>query len=276
MRRAAQLAPTTLYLLVFFGVPLAILLGLSVFRAEGFDIIPAFTTENYAAVFTDPLYREVTVNTVIVGLVTAALTLLIAWPLAYIATFVFPRHRETLFFLILLSLFGGYLVRVYAWRTILGEEGIINQTLLAIGLIDAPLKFLLNSRFAVVLTLANFLVPLAVLPIFSSMQNLRPELLEAGHDLGAGRWRVLRTVTLPLTLPGLRTGFAFAFVLSAGDYVTPAMVGGTSGLMTGNVVASQFTLAMNWPFGAALAFVLVGVIVAVYAIVAATMRLAVR
>jgi len=276
MRRVGLLAPTALYLLIFFGIPLLILLAMSFFRAEVFEIIPAFDFSNYASALGDPLYREVMVNTVLVGLVTAALTLAMAWPLCYIATFVFPRHREALFFLILLSLFGGYLVRIYAWRTILGDEGIINQTLVTLGLIDEPLDFLLNSRFAVVLTLANFLVPLAVLPIFSSMQNLRADLLEAAHDLGAGRWRVHWTVTLPLTLPGLRTGFAFAFVLAAGDYVTPALVGGTSGLMTGNVVATQFTLAMNWPFGAALAFVLMAVILVVYVFVAALMRLALR
>jgi spermidine/putrescine transport system permease protein len=216
------------------------------------------------------------INTVAVGLVTAAITLLMAWPLSYIATFVFPRHREALFFLVLLSLFGGYLVRIYAWRTILGNEGIVNQTLIAVGFVDKPLTFLLNSRFAVILTLANFLVPLAVLPIFSSMQNLRPELLEAARDLGAGRWRIHRTVTLPLTLPGLMTGFAFAFVLAAGDYVTPSLVGGTSGLMLGNVIASQFTLAANWPFGAALAFVLMAVILLVYGVVTMIMRLALR
>jgi spermidine/putrescine transport system permease protein len=276
MRRLGLLSPTSLYLVVFFGVPLLILLAMSVFRTEDFDVIPAFDLSNYALSIGDPLYREVLINTVAVGLVTAAITLLMAWPLSYIATFVFPRHREALFFLVLLSLFGGYLVRIYAWRTILGNEGIVNQTLIAVGFVDKPLTFLLNSRFAVILTLANFLVPLAVLPIFSSMQNLRPELLEAARDLGAGRWRIHRTVTLPLTLPGLMTGFAFAFVLAAGDYVTPSLVGGTSGLMLGNVIASQFTLAANWPFGAALAFVLMAVILLVYGVVTMIMRLALR
>jgi spermidine/putrescine transport system permease protein len=276
MRRIGLLAPTSLYLVIFFGVPLLILLAMSVFRTDGFEVTPAFDLTNYTLALGDPLYRDVLANTVIVGLITAVITLLMAWPLCYIATFVFPRHRETLFFLVLLSLFGGYLVRIYAWRTILGNEGIVNQTLIALGLIDQPLTFLLNSRFAVIVTLANFLVPLAVLPIFSSMQNVRPELLEAARDLGAGRWRMHRTVTLPLTLPGVMTGFAFAFVLAAGDYVTPSLVGGTSGLMIGNVVASQFTLAMNWPFGAALAFVLMAVVVLVYMSVTTIMRLALR
>ena len=276
MRRVGLLAPTSLYLVAFFGIPLLILLAMSVFRTEGFDVVPAFDLSNYAESVGDPLYRGVLFNTIAVGLVTAVITLLMAWPLAYIATFVFTRHREALFFLVLLSLFGGYLVRIYAWRTILGNEGIVNKTLVGLGLVDEPLTFLLNSRFAVTLTLANFLVPLAVLPIFSSMQNLKPDLLEASRDLGAGRWRMHRTVTLPLTLPGLMTGFAFAFVLAAGDYVTPSLVGGTSGLMLGNLVTSQFTLAANWPFGAALAFVLMAVILLVYGIVTLVMRVVFR
>ena len=162
------------------------------------------------------------------------------------------------------SIFGGYLVRIYAWRAIMGDEGLINSLLLSIGLIHKPLRFLIFSQFAVVVALVNFLLPFGVLPLFSAMQNIPRETIEAATNLGAGPWAVFRTILLPLTSTGVRIAFAFAFVLASGDYVTPELLGGTNGLLIGNAISDQFTIEFNWPLGCALAIAMLLIALAVY------------
>jgi spermidine/putrescine transport system permease protein len=179
--------------------------------------------------------------------------------------------------LVLISMFSGYLVRIYAWRTILGKEGLLNAALLQLGLVREPLTFLIFSQWAVVITLVGILIPLAVLPIYSSMSNVSREHLEGARDLGSKGWHLHRTILIPMVLPGLSTAFAIAFILAVGDFVVPAMVGGTQGLMIGNVVADQFKgIGSNWPLGAALAFLILVLVVAVYLAVTRLIRLATR
>jgi spermidine/putrescine transport system permease protein len=254
---SAQLAPGTAFYLVFLVAPLGLLLAYSFFRAGFFETEPAFTLESYRSVFGDSLYRDVFLNTVWVAAVVAVIVVVLAYPFAYFATFVFPMRRELLLFFVLVSLFAGYLVRIYAWRTILGREGVINSALTSLGVIDEPLSFLLYSRFAVILTFVSILMPFAILPLYASMQNVPRELLEAARDLGAGAIARFRTVILPLTRTGARTAFAFAFLLSAGDFVTPTLLGGAKGLMVGNVIADQFGASSNLPLGAALGVVVI-------------------
>ena len=254
---ARQLAPGAAFYLAFLVAPLALLLAYSFFRAGFFETEPAFTLESYRSVFGDSLYRDVVVNTVWVAVLVAAVVVALAYPFAYFATFVFPLRRELLLFVVLVSLFAGYLVRIYAWRTILGREGVINSALTSLGVIDEPLTFLLYSRFAVIVTFVSILLPFAILPLYAAMQNVPRELLESARDLGAGRVARFRTVILPLTRTGARTAFAFAFLLSAGDYVTPTLLGGAKGLMVGNVVADQFGASSNLPLGAALGVVVI-------------------
>jgi spermidine/putrescine transport system permease protein len=187
--------------------------------------------------------------------------------------FVLQRRGTLILQLVLLSLFSGYLVRIYAWRTILGKQGLLNTTLQYLGLIDEPLDFLIYSQFAVIVTLCGLLLPLAVLPIYSAMLNVSDDVLEAARDLGAGFRHRMRTVLLPMVMPGVTTAFAFAFLLSAGDFVTPSLVGGMQSTMIGNIIADQFRgIGANWPLGAALAFVTIGAMVAVCATVVALLR----
>jgi spermidine/putrescine transport system permease protein len=274
----AQLGPAAAFYAVFFLVPLGLLVVYSfyVVDQEKLQIRPAFTFDNFRAAGTAGLYLELIVRTIVLGLVVAVVVVALAYLAAYVATFTFPRYRELLLFLILASIFGGYLVRIYAWRTILGEHGLVNSLLISSGLIGKPLEFLIFSRFAVLVTLVNFLLPFGVLPLYGAMQNVPRDSLEAARDLGAGPVSVFRTVLLPLTSTGLKVAFAFAFVLSAGDYVTPALVGGTSGLMIGNVIADQFGVAFNWPLGAALAIVTLLVTLAVFWLLAALLKVASR
>jgi spermidine/putrescine transport system permease protein len=275
---AAQLAPAAVFYATFFLVPLGVLATYSFFvvNQSKLEIEPAFTFSNYRAAVTAGLYRELLWHTLLLGLVVAVVVVALAYTFAYIATFTFPRQRELLLFLMLASIFGGYLVRIYAWRTILGENGLINSLLESAGIIDSPLRFLIFSRFAVVVTLVNFLLPFGVIPLYGAMQNVPRDALEAARDLGGGPIDVFRTVLLPLTATGLKIAFAFAFVLASGDYLTPALVGGTHGLMIGNAIADSFGIAFNWPLGAALAFATLASTLIVYAAIGAVLRFAAR
>jgi spermidine/putrescine transport system permease protein len=252
------LAPVSSFYILFFAVPLVSLFVLSFWRAEGFDLIPTFSLENYGKIATSPLYQIILMRTVGVGLVTAAIAVPMAFALAYLMRFVFERRAQFILQLLLISLFSGYLVRIYAWRTILGKQGLLNSTFGWLGLIDQPLDFLIFSRFAVIVTLVGLLLPLAVLPVYSAMSNISREHLEIASDLGSRRFHLVRTILVPMAMPGITTSFAFTFLLAAGDFVTPNLVGGSQGIMIGNVIADQFRgTGANWPLGAALAFVTV-------------------
>jgi len=256
---AASLLPALFVYAVLLVVPLAALFGLGFWRADGFTLIADLSFANYHRILTTGLYRDVLIRTVQVGMITAAIVVPMAFALSYVMRFVLERRGALILQLVLLSLFSGYLVRIYAWRTILGKQGLLNTTLQYLGLIDEPLVFLIYSQLAVVVTLCGLLLPLAVLPIYSAMLNVPDDFLEAARDLGAGFWQRLRTVLLPMVLPGVTTAFAFAFLLSAGDFVTPSLVGGMQSTMIGNIIADQFRgIGANWPLGAALAFVTIG------------------
>ena len=252
---AAQLGPALTFFALFFLVPAVILLLYSFYRGGFFDLDRTFTTDNYVESFSDRTYRTVIQNTLLLSFIVAVVVVLLAYPFSYVMTFVFSRKKELLLFLVLVSLFSGYLVRIYAWRTILGSEGIINSALISIGAREEPLKFLLYSKFAVVVTLVNLTLPFAILPLYAAMQNVHKDSIEAARDLGAGRWASFQTIVLPLTIKGGLVAFAFAFVLTAGDYVTPTLVGGQGGVLVGNVIADQFGAAGNLPLGAALGVV---------------------
>jgi spermidine/putrescine transport system permease protein len=252
------LSPAAGFYMLFFVVPMGSLFVLSFWHAQGFDIVPALSLENYAKIATSPLYRNILLRTIGVGLTTATVTVPVAFALAYLMRFVFQRRAQIILQLVLISLFSGYLVRIYAWRTILGKQGLLNSTLSWLDLIDRPLEFLIYSKFAVIVTLAGLLLPLAVLPIYASMSNISRDHLEIASDLGSRRLHLVRTILIPMALPGIGTAFAFTFLLAAGDFVTPNLVGGSQGIMIGNVIADQFRgTGANWPLGAALAFVTV-------------------
>jgi spermidine/putrescine transport system permease protein len=271
------LAPASLFYLVFFLVPMAALFVISFWRQQGFTLVPDFSLDSYVRIATSPLYRALLVRTIVVGFLTSLIVVPLAFALAYLMRFVFERRAQLILQLILLSLFSGYLVRIYAWRTILGKQGLLNTLLLWLGIVDQPLEFLIYSNFAIVVTLVGLLLPLAVLPIYSAMSNISRDHLEAARDLGSRRGHLVRTILLPMARPGVRAAFAFAFLLSAGDFVTPALVGGTQSLMIGNVIADQFRgVGSNWPLGAALAFVTMVVVLAIYGIVTRLLKAAAR
>jgi spermidine/putrescine transport system permease protein len=270
---ALQLAPGLGWFALLFVGPLLVLVLFSVFtyRASDFCYQPQLTLDNYASVVTSAAFQAVLVRTIQLALITTVIVVSIAFAFCYVITFTFPGRRQTLYFLVLVTLFGSYLARIYAWRTILGVEGVINTSLVATGLIDQPSRALLNNPIAVVIGLVNFLIPLAVLPIYSAMQNVSPRLLEAGRDLGAGRFELVRRVVLPLTMPGVRVAAAFTFIGAASDYATPTLLGGPTGLMAGGAIVREFGGTLNWPLGAALALTLIVLLVAVIAVLTAVL-----
>jgi len=248
------LSPLFTYFFVFFFIPLFILFVYSFWRTSSTGMVPTITLYNYLYIFSRPLYPSIILKSVQIGFITAIICLLLSYPVAYSLTFKYKRLQDFVLYLILISLFSSYLVRVYAWKTILGYNGLINQVLKYLGLIDEPLTFLLYSRSAVIITLVFIFIPYTILPIYSSLQNISVDFLEAARDLGAGAVATFLRVTLPLSMPGVITSFIFGFALATGDYVTPQMVGGTEGLMVGRIVQDQFGMTYNWPFGSALAY----------------------
>jgi ABC-type spermidine/putrescine transport system permease subunit II len=250
----AQLLPYSAVIAVLFLTPLAILFVYSFWKVEDFSILHIWNLGNYKSAVTDPFYLTLLARSLGIGATVAAVCVLLSLPFAYAATFRYPRLRNVLLIAALVSMFASYLVRVYAFQTILGDTGIINWLLIRIGLIDRPLSFLLFNRFAVVITLVNAFFPYVLLPIWASMQNIEVSLVEAARDLGESPAGVFRRVILPHTQAGAVAAFTFAFVLASGDYVTTTLVGGTNGLMIGREIANAYGLTNNYPLGSTLAF----------------------
>jgi ABC-type spermidine/putrescine transport system permease subunit I len=255
-----------LFTLTFFLVPLAALFAYSLGHSSAIKVSFGHSLANYSRALSDPFYLSLFGRALTNGLMVACISVLLAYPFAYAITLGPLRRRgELLLLAVLVSLFASYVVRVYAWRTLLGHEGILN-TALSYGHLG-PVSFLLFSRPAVVLTLVNVLVPLAVLPIYSALAQVDRSLLEAARDQGASPMRSILKVALPLSTRGVHASFALCFIIAAGDYITPQLVGGTAGQQIGNVIADQFGVSYNWPLGAALSFLLIlfmGAIIAVW------------
>jgi spermidine/putrescine transport system permease protein len=247
-----------LVLTALLFIPYLLLFIQSFWRLKGGAITHELTLESYGRLFGTELYPDTIVFSAGIALQVTLLALLLAYPLAYVLAFKIRRHRRLAYLAVIVPLWVSYLVRAYAWKIILGQEGILNGVLLAAGLIEAPLSVLLYSRWAVVVALTHIYVPFTVMPIFAVLESIPPSLREASQDLYAGPWRTFLRVVLPLSLPGVAAGTTFAFVLSMGDFLAPQLLGGNdSALMVSNLVWSLFGVAYNWPLGAAVSVVIV-------------------
>jgi spermidine/putrescine transport system permease protein len=192
-----------------------------------------------------------------------ACALLLGYPLAYYLSFHATKRKDLLYQLVIIPLWASYLVRGYAWKTILGTDGVLNGLLQFLHITHRPVEFLLYSPFAVILTLTHIYTPFAFLPIYASLEHVPHNLIEASHDLGASPWATFRRVILPLSLPGAIAGATFAFVLTFGDFLAPLLVGGNSGIMIANIVASDFGAAFQWPVGAAISLCMLLLVVTI-------------
>jgi spermidine/putrescine transport system permease protein len=243
--------------------PLGVFLVYSFWVTRAYEIVPDWGLSQYRLAVTDSVYRDLFWNTMVIAFTAAVVTVVLAYLFAHAIRFHLRHRQDLLLFLVVIALFSGYLVRIYAWRTILGNEGIVNQALTSLGVIERPLSLLLFSRPAAIIVLVNFLVPLAILPIYAALQNVGDDEVEAARDLGAGAFTAFRKVTLPLAWSGVFAAVAISFIIAAGDYVTPQLVGGTSGAMIGRAIATTFGVTFDWPRGAALSFVTLGLVLGI-------------
>lgn len=250
------LAPAFLWWAIFLITPIVLIMVSSFFRRGAFSgVVYDFTLGNYVRAF-DPLYLRVLWYSVRVAFITTLICLLIGYPAAYfIATRSSARLRNALLVLVILPFWTNFLIRTYAWIVLLNREGVINQTLQRFGVIDAPLPLLYND-FAIVMGLVYGYLPLMILPLYAAIERLKPDLREAAEDLGSRPLRILRTVTMPLILPGIVAGCVFVFVPSLGNFPVPQLLGGGRRIMMGNLINQQFLEARDWPFGSTLALLL--------------------
>ena len=235
-----------------FALPVALLFAVSFWSVKSFRLQPDFTFTAWQRFITQ--YWELTLYTLFVGLMAGIICTVLGFVFAYAARFKTGAHGDTLMLATLITLFGGYLVKIYAWKSILGADGLLNQTLMASGLATEPLAFLIYSRGAVIIALVHFLLPFAILPIYAALRNVPDSTVEAARDLGANAFSTLTRVIVPQIRQGLFSAFAICFLLAAGDYVTPMLLGGTSGVMLGQFVLLEFSTNFNWPAGSALSF----------------------
>lgn len=260
-RRIVLTGPGIAWIVLLLVVPCLLILANSVFERGvygGIDYV--FTAENYIRA-ADPLYATVFWNSARVAGITTLVALLVGYPAAYCIAKMNQRRQLACLILVMLPLWSNYLIRTYAWMVMLNNEGLINRVLMGAGLIDQPLPLLYND-FAIIIGLVYGYMPFMILALFSSISKLGPDLREASTDLGASAFTTFRRVTLPLTLPGIAAGSVFVFVLSVGNFVTPDLLGGGKRTMLGNLIYDQFLTARDWPFGSAIAAIVVFIMMA--------------
>ncbi len=259
-RGGLLVVPAVLWLFVFSIGPLVFLACVSFWTATAFGLSTDLTTTAYETIAGESVYARVLWQTLRIAIVTTVLALLVSYPLAMFLARLKGRAKTAAVVLLFLPFWTSYVVRTFVWLPMLGRNGLINQTLLALGIVDKPLDGLLYNEGAVYVGLVYVYTLYMTLPIYLSLDRLDPALVEAAGDLGATPMQVLRRVIVPLSLPGVWSGCTMVFLLACGAYVTPQMLGGPSGQMFGNVIASQFLNTTNWPLGAALSIVLVAVV----------------
>ena len=247
----ALIAPAAALFATFFIAPFVYFFVISFWQVRSYRLSPDFTIANYMKAATS--YVSIGLLTIGVASAVALLSVVLALIYTGIIRFKAGRFGPFLLYVPLITMFGGYLVKIYAWKTILGNEGILNTALLGLGLIEQPITALLYSPGAVLVTLLYFLLPFAILPIYASMRGITDIELEAARDLGATGWRRLNDIIIPRCKHGLIAAFIVCFLLTVGDYVTPILVGGKVTLI-GNLIAPQFGQYFNWPLGAAMSF----------------------
>jgi mannopine transport system permease protein len=241
-------------------IALAFILPLAMLLRESL-LVPSFSLTNYERVFDQPVYLRVMVRTLRISAIVTLITLLLAYPLASLMA----RARGLLLGLLLLSvllpLWTSVLVRTYAWLVLLQRNGVLNEILFGLGVINAPMQFL-RTEGAVVLAMSHVLLPFMVLPLYAALRAIPDDYIRAARMLGAGSLSVFRHVLLPLSLSGISSGCLMVFLLAIGFFVTPALIGGPQQMMLATLVQQQVTELLNWPFAGALVGVLLAFVLA--------------
>jgi spermidine/putrescine transport system permease protein len=250
-------------MIALLGIPLMMLIVLSFWTQDGIIFDRTFTLENYRQFFAydeSPLYINLLIRSVGMSAIATTVILLLSYPMAYFLAFRVRQHKLIWIILITVPFWISYLLRIFAWKVILGFDGVINSSLMGLGLISKPLEFLLYNPVAVTITLSHAWAAYAILPIYVSLEKIDRSLLEAATDLGDSPVKRFLRITLPLSMPGTLASTLLVFIPTVGDYVTPALVGGTSGMMLGNVIQSLVTRSDNAPMGAAVSIIMMLVV----------------
>ena len=244
--------PPLLWVGLFLLLPYALMFAHSFWLVRDGFLVHEWNLQNYAKLFHNPVYLEVLFRTMRIAASVTLFSLLLGYPLAYFMSFEAGVRKELFYQLVIVPLWVSYLVRGYAWKTILGSDGVLNGFLQYFHVTKEPVGFFLYSPFAVVLMLTHIYTPFVFLPLYASLEHIPRNLIEASHDLGASPRATFFRVILPLSLPGLLAGATFAFVLTLGDFLGPLLVGGPSSIMIANIVQSLFGTAYDWPLGSAI------------------------
>lgn len=255
------LLPPVAWLALFLLVPL-LMIGAYSLRADlRGDLLAPFspTLEHYEKLLDKPAYLRLLGRSIVIAFIVAAGAVILAYPVAYFLAFRAGARRNLYLILLLVPFWTSFLLRVMAWKVLLGSSGVVNSFLHYTHVIDEPLEFLLYNRGTVVVTLIYVWIPFVALPIYAVLQRIDVALFEAAADLGASRAQTFVRVVLPLSMPGVIAAFMTCFIPTIGEYVTPLLVGGSRGTMYGNLIQDFFTKAANWPLGAALSLVMLAV-----------------
>lgn len=261
--------PPILWVATFLLLPYLLMFLNSFWTVRDGTILHHWNLGNYATLFKNPLYLQVLFRTVRIAAGVTMASVLLGYPLAYFLSFHAGPRKELLYQLVIVPLWVSYLVRGYAWKTILGSDGVLNGFLQFLHVTHEPVSALLYSPFAVVLMLTHIYTPFVFLPVYASLEHIPRPLIEASQDLGASSEKTFFRVIFPLSVPGLLAGATFAFVLALGDFLAPLLVGGPSGTMIANLVQSLFGAAYDWPLGAAIS---VFILILTLALLALTQR----
>ena len=249
------LSPSLLLLIFVFAFPIFFLVAYSFWTQDYVYVDTTLTLENYKIVVNKASYHALIKRSLIISSLTTLVTVLLAYPMAYFVAFVVKDHKLLWLIALTIPFWTSYLLRVFAWKLILGYNGVINGSLSNLGLIDNPLSFLLYNPFAVFVTLAHAWSAFAILPIYVSLEKIDRSLLEAAADLGDSAFRRFWRITFPLSFPGVLAASMIIFIPTTGDFITPKLVGGSEGIMVANLIQVMFGKANNWPLGSSLAII---------------------
>jgi spermidine/putrescine transport system permease protein len=260
--KTAVTLPPLFWVATFLLVPYILLFCYSFWTVSPSQtIVHHWNLDNYRELFRVHVYLQTLLRSMGIAARVMLFSLLLGYPLAYYLSFHAGAGKNLLYQLVIIPLWVSYLVRAYAWKTILGSDGVLNTLLQYTHVTNHPFNFLLYSPFAVVLTLTHIYTPFAVLPIYAALEHIPRSLVEASQDLGASPMQTFWRVIFPLSIPGVLAGATFAFVLSLGDFLAPLLLGGPSGIMISNIVVSLFGAAYNWPLGAAISLCMLVIVI---------------
>jgi len=248
--------PLFFWLILIVIIPVVLMFVMSLKLKSGYNISNIFTLQNYITFFKESVYWRMLLKSFRMAFIVAIIAIIVSYPISFFVSRILKKGRSLLFMLIIIPLWVSYLVRIIAWKTILGNSGVINTILMSLHITKEPVSIFLYSNFSVILTLTYIAIPFVFIPLYTSLEKIPNNFVEAAKDLGANDFNVFKSIILPLSAPGLITGFMLSFIIALGDYIIPQQLGGKTGMMFGNIVWTQFGFASNWPLGSAFGFIM--------------------